>query len=161
MCTREYSCGNGLQEIENREECDDGNLFMNDGCDEHCRIEADFTCSVLRNGRSHCTFVASQVRAISGTNIVNTARSVRTPRNSLVYECGNKVKELGEDCDDGNQNNGDGCSSDCMVEAGYYCSEEMGCVRLCGNGHIDAAIAEACDDGNSFDGDGCSSSCIV
>jgi len=35
--------------------------------------------------------------------------------------CGDGVQSLGEDCDDGNEEGGDGCSSDCTVEAGYLC----------------------------------------
>ena len=34
---------------------------------------------------------------------------------------------LGEECDDGNQISGDGCSSSCKVEDGYTCKQE-GCV---------------------------------
>ena len=31
-------------------------------------------------------------------------------------ECGNKIRDIGEQCDDGNQNDGDGCSSECLKE---------------------------------------------
>jgi fibro-slime domain-containing protein len=37
--------------------------------------------------------------------------------------CGNGNKEMGEDCDDGNMANGDGCSSTCKVESGFTCSD--------------------------------------
>jgi cysteine-rich repeat protein len=50
----------------------------------------------------------------------------------------------GEDCDDGNTLDGDGCSANCTREA-------------CGNGIIDPN--EQCDDGNTANGDGCSASC--
>lgn len=44
------------------------------------------------------------------------------PRTSVCYEkCGDGKKfVLG--CDDGNNNDGDGCSRDCRVEAGYTCA---------------------------------------
>ena len=35
--------------------------------------------------------------------------------------CGNGIVEEGEECDDGNTEDGDGCSSDCRVEPGYLC----------------------------------------
>ena len=35
--------------------------------------------------------------------------------------CGNFDLEAGEDCDDGNVNNFDGCSNVCMVEKGWLC----------------------------------------
>jgi len=58
--------------------------------------------------------------------------------------CGDEylLQAVGEECDDGNMLNGDGCSSTCKVE-------------ICGNGVVDAS--EECDDGNTADCDGCSS----
>ncbi|MBR9701203.1 hypothetical protein GOV11_05045 [Candidatus Woesearchaeota archaeon] len=48
--------------------------------------------------------------------------------------CGNGVLESGEDCDDGNTNNGDGCSSSCQLEPGWeICPEgEITSQCLCG-----------------------------
>ncbi|MFC1655749.1 DUF4215 domain-containing protein [Patescibacteria group bacterium] len=60
--------------------------------------------------------------------------------------CGNNLREPGEECDDGNTINGDGCSAACEEE-----------LPECGDGILDAG--EACDDGNLIDGDGCSSLC--
>eukprot|EP01125_Pyxidicula_operculata_P016618 TRINITY_DN574_c0_g1_i3.p1 TRINITY_DN574_c0_g1~~TRINITY_DN574_c0_g1_i3.p1 ORF type:complete len:1370 (-),score=377.73 TRINITY_DN574_c0_g1_i3:136-4245(-) len=36
--------------------------------------------------------------------------------------CPNGVRERGEECDDNNSANGDGCSSKCLIEPGYSCS---------------------------------------
>ncbi len=36
--------------------------------------------------------------------------------------CGNGVRETGEGCDDGNAQNGDGCSGACSIELGYDCN---------------------------------------
>ncbi len=62
--------------------------------------------------------------------------------------CGDGVVDPGggEECDDGNAVNGDGCSTECLEE-----------VEGCGNGVIDPG--EECDDGNLEDGDGCDSQC--
>lgn len=62
-------------------------------------------------------------------------------------ECGNTVVESGEECDDGNVNDADGCSSTCAIE------------HICGNGV--KTSAEQCDDGNVNNGDGCSSVCLL
>lgn len=59
-------------------------------------------------------------------------------------DCGNNTLEFLEECDDGNIEGGDGCSSYCLWEE-------------CGNGVVD--VNEECDDGNVDDGDLCSSSC--
>ncbi|MBI4819989.1 MAG: DUF4215 domain-containing protein [Deltaproteobacteria bacterium] len=61
--------------------------------------------------------------------------------------CGNSVTETGEQCDDGNTADGDGCSSTCQFE------------QTCGNGAIEGT--ETCDDGNTTSGDGCSDTCQV
>ncbi len=77
--------------------------------------------------------------------------------------CGDSVWNEGEACDDGNTDNGDGCSSTCMVEYGYVCKGNVckptEALETCGNGVIDEG--EACDDGNSVSGDGCMSNCLL
>jgi len=61
--------------------------------------------------------------------------------------CGNGILDAGEQCDDGNVLDGDGCSSICLFEP------------FCGDGNVD--LNEACDDGNNLDGDGCSATCMI
>lgn len=62
--------------------------------------------------------------------------------------CGDGVVQAprGEQCDDRNQRNGDGCSAGCIVEH-------------CGDGRLDTARGEQCDDGGNVDDDGCSAGC--
>ncbi len=55
----------------------------------------------------------------------------------------------GEQCDDGNIADGDGCDSSCQVEVG----------SPCGDGTLDPTNGEECDDGNTAPGDGCSANC--
>jgi len=38
--------------------------------------------------------------------------------------CGNGLIDGGEECDDGNDNSGDGCSLSCEIESGWSCSDE-------------------------------------
>ncbi len=61
--------------------------------------------------------------------------------------CGNGRLDDGEQCDDGNNFNGDGCGHACTLEA------------QCGNNVVEPT--EACDDGNRAAGDGCSPTCQV
>ena len=62
----------------------------------------------------------------------------------LTNGCGNGFRDGGEECDDGNITEGDGCSTICRTEA-------------CGNNVLDPS--EMCDDGNATGGDGCSADC--
>jgi cysteine-rich repeat protein len=63
-----------------------------------------------------------------------------TPTSDL---CGDWRLTPPEECDDGNLDDGDGCSGTCKLE--------------CGNGVI--TPNEECDDGNTDPGDGCSAAC--
>jgi MYXO-CTERM domain-containing protein len=69
-----------------------------------------------------------------------------------VPMCGDGCLDPGEECDDGDNEDGDGCSSECENETppprGY-----------CGDGCVDPG--EECDDGDNEDGDGCSSDCKI
>ena len=91
------------------------------------------------------------------------ARSCHDDRQSVVmsadfdvssvycgYICGDGNLDPGEQCDDGNNIDGDGCSSICEIEIP---------VPYCGDGNLD--LGEQCDDGNNIDGDGCSSICEI
>jgi len=79
--------------------------------------------------------------------------------NSDETTCGNGSYEpaLGEECDDGDLSDSDGCSSVCL-NAGATKARTN-----CGDGTIDQATntgGEDCDDGNAVSGDGCSSNCL-
>ena len=60
--------------------------------------------------------------------------------------CGNGEIEGEEECDDGNTDDGDGCSATCTVEDGWECISE-GCEEICGDGEV--VGEEECDDGNT------------
>ena len=65
--------------------------------------------------------------------------------------CGDgEVNQTEEQCDDGNNENEDGCSEFCMLEEG----------PSCGDGEINQDIEE-CDDGNDNDNDDCSNECLL
>ena len=90
--------------------------------------------------------------------------------------CGNGVVEPGEECDDGNLTNGDGCDANCTLtrcgngvqSPGEACDDgnqndrdacKNDCtLNVCGDGVVNTGV-EACDDGNAIDDDGCSNSC--
>ncbi len=48
--------------------------------------------------------------------------------------CGNALLEGKEECDDGNANSNDGCSSSCGIETGYSCSSIGASCLLCNPG---------------------------
>ena len=94
--------------------------------------------------------------------------------DSCNTSCGDGETAGAEACDDGNTDDGDGCSSTCSIEAGFTCSGESACSlyvcswitgnEVCGDCYILGAERDDvnfCDDGNTDDNDGCSSTCSV
>ena len=95
--------------------------------------------------------------------------------------CGDGTLDPGEQCDDGSNENGDGCSVDCSLEfcgdgilqtnIGEQCDDandvnEDGCstdcfLEFCGDNILQAGLGEECDDGGNEDGDGCSADCSL
>lgn len=100
----------------------------------------------------------------------------------LTRLCGDGTvqAELGEECDDDNASDEDGCSRFCQHE---YCGDgvtqaglgedcddmnstyEDGCTpgceaELCGDGVTQVGLGEECDDGNAVSMDGCSDVCV-
>lgn len=64
-----------------------------------------------------------------------------------IAACGDGVRDLAvEECDDGNAEDGDGCTAACTLER-------------CGDGARNRAGREECDDGNRLAGDGCAADC--
>ena len=68
------------------------------------------------------------------------------PEEMLEGECGDASRGQSEQCDDGNQLSGDGCSAGCQHE-------------LCGNGQVEGT--EACDDGYADACGSCNASCTA
>lgn len=78
--------------------------------------------------------------------------------------CGNGIQEGREECDDGANLDGNGCSASCLNEgatlAGLTCGD--GVVSHSNTIFPDGTHSggEECDDGNRLSGDGCSSVCL-
>jgi cysteine-rich repeat protein len=107
-----------------------------------------------------------------GNNFICDTTEQR-PRCEAERICGNGDTDIREEsCDDGNTIAGDGCSPDCLIEAGFMgctadsecavgiCSQST-CVNAleCGNGRKEEN--ETCDDGNLEPGDGCDANCAL
>jgi cysteine-rich repeat protein len=116
------------------------------------------------------------------TEATDTEVSASNTDTEPPAECGNGVAEGTEECDDGNQEPGDGCENDCtisdpvcgngVVEEGEVCDDgdpddpmcSDDCQTLmeeavCGDGTTQRG--EECDDGNVEDGDGCQADCTI
>ena len=121
-------CGNAKLESENNELCDDGNLLPGDGCDAKCKIEPPPAAAG--------TLVVSEVqvnpKAVNDVDsewfeLYNPTKApidltgwilagTGSEEHKINKLCGDGYVHGGENCDDGNTLNGDGCSNLCEVE---------------------------------------------
>jgi len=162
-------CGNGYLEVP--EDCDDGNAVGGDGCDAECQVESGCGDGVLDPGEecdddnlvsgdgcsNRCLLEFVCGDGVCDTENVETC--VKCPTDCCPY-CGDGMLDVwsegtedpppyaDEECDDGNNVDGDGCNSGCEDEDG---------VPTCGNAFLETG--EECDDGNTDNGDACSSTC--
>jgi cysteine-rich repeat protein len=100
---------------------------------------------------------------------LNSGCSVTCQITKLPY-CGDSVVQAGEECDDGNTRDSDGCTSLCKTEKEYCpdgkvcgsgkCSDGSVCIEAyCGDGKTQSALSEQCDDGNRNLDDDCDNDC--
>jgi cysteine-rich repeat protein len=136
-------CGNGI--VEGSEECDDGNSLNGDGCENDCT----FTCIAGNAMRDHCNdgnpcngveTCTSMHICKPGTPLPNGMSCGMGKNcvagNCISDSCGDGIVEPGEECDDGNAVNGDGCDNTCKfscvsTDPTRNCKSTNACV---GNG---------------------------
>jgi len=116
------TCGDGI--VAAGEECDDGNQISGDGCETGCR----FTC-LASDATRDCTpanacagpgVCTAEHTCVAGTPLADGtscgAGQVCVSEVCTSVTCGNGTREFGEDCDDSNTTNLDGCNSACKFE---------------------------------------------
>jgi cysteine-rich repeat protein len=119
-------CGDGYKDTATGEECEDGNMAAGDGC-ASCRFECktDMDCDDGRpcNGAETCdkTMAAAGKQlckagaaAANGTACTTEgAAGTCMGGNCMKAGCGNGAVEAGEECDDMNADDADGCTRAC------------------------------------------------
>lgn len=110
------------------------------------------TVTLVGHERANLNAGASVVNASNGTNLIRYRTDAKppvlagtaTPAFQLEEEptlsgcpiCGNNEIEGGETCDDGNQNGGDGCSTNCQDEGCIADTPGYPGVALCSDGQL-------------------------
>lgn len=158
------ACGDGVLSPELGEECEPkreevyavdpatGQLttelrFMAASCGATCAVPDCGDDGVCVGGCSKITKPACAASsAVSSSSRPAEAVHEAASSSSAAYvaRCGNAVKDPGEQCDDGNSLDSDGCTIACKLPR-------------CGDGAVQKG--EDCDDGNAVNADGCSNAC--
>jgi fibro-slime domain-containing protein len=134
--------------------------------------------ALIADGCSPGSSAGNTVTVINGNDVEDNAHAgaggsdppptVFDPGEEELYtappppDCADFNLDPEEACDDGNRNDGDGCSANCrVVERGYVCEAGKACVQVevCGDSLLE--LNETCDDGNDVANDGCSANCRV
>ncbi len=161
------TCGDKTTQKRLGESCDDGNITNGDGCNQFCRTETN-QCdepNVLDyDGDYEFTFddavlfgtyyLTDDIKAdVNNNDVVDYGDKLCADpyyKNGLAYTCtigceeytpvcGDTHKDAGEQCDDGNNRPGDGCSATCQSENdihGYKWND------LNGNGLRDCPVSD-------------------
>lgn len=161
------ACGDGIVSGDLGEECepkreeiyavdpDTGELttelrFMAVTCGTGCAVP---TCNdrgacsggCVREFKPACGTSSAAARPAAPETVASSSSSA-PPERAYVPRCGNGVKDPGEQCDDGNATDTDGCTIACKLPR-------------CGDGAKQRD--EQCDDGNAIDDDGCTNKCTL
>ena len=166
---------------------DDGNLIGGDGCNSGWSVESGWTCSggnsVTKDTCSEICGDGIRFNTVStywddantasgdGWNNLCTIESgwIWTGGStsskdtwSEIWGDGKRFNSISTYCDDGNFNNGDGCTSGWSIESGWLWSGGTTSLQdtwteICGDGKKFNSFTTYWDDGNKANGDGWSS----
>jgi cysteine-rich repeat protein len=145
LCMYEY-CGDGVVQPALGEQCDDGGYRNDDGCDMFCQIERPPTDAGVPPPPP--TDAPPPPPRDAPLPPPPPPKDAPLPPPPPPGVCGDGTVNLGEECDDGNTRNNDGCSAQCKYE-------------YCGDGVVQAALGEQCDDGGYRNDDGCDMFCQI
>ena len=158
------------------EQCPNGWMIVTSYSSDGMTCEDPTGCGCYADTSQTCSCVGGQMGQCSAGGCM------------CMDVCGDGIVTGTEECDDGNMQGADGCSSMCKNEC-FQCSGEMmgntcmaivasdcsgfqnmydsmsectdncrGSSPVCGDGTVDDG--EECDDGNTVNGDGCSNECM-
>jgi len=129
-----WRCGDGVV-YATKEQCDDGNVAVADGCSATCTVESGYVCtgqpSVCAKTCGNGTLDAGEQCDDKNTTssdgcsaqcTIEPGYSCTGTPSMCATSCGDGVKAGAEQCDDKNKTSGDGCSALCTIEPGYTCT---------------------------------------
>ena len=126
---RDEICGDGI--LTRSEQCEDGNRIDGDGCSSTCMVEIDplggevVAGEVVAGEVVAGEVVAGEVMAgevmagevVAGEVVAGEVMAGEVMAGEMnLPVCGDLSIDAGEQCDDGNQIAGDGCSPTCQLE---------------------------------------------
>jgi hypothetical protein len=142
--------------------CDDSNVCTDDSCDsesgcvntnnnESCDDSNECTVTDVCNGGG-CAGSGEPDCDDGEKCTTDTCDTIQGCLHTPITPCcGNAIKEGGEECDDGNEEDGDDCKSDCTEPStndwriGTWNSQPVYGVKNCNSGDYDCQAKDACE----------------
>jgi cysteine-rich repeat protein len=124
-------CGDGVTAT-GKEQCDDGNLSNGDGCTDKCQPVCGQASDCASKTPACQSPACSSGACSSKPDSSQNGNACTTPGGGTATckdgvctagTCGDGTKDAGEQCDDGNTTDGDGCDADCLLG----CSSDVDC----------------------------------
>ncbi len=127
-------CGD-MRQVGN-EQCDDGNSKDGDGCNARCQLDPGYVCDQTgicrktvcgdgqKEGTEQCDDTKPGEPDLPFDGCYRCLMEPDCSAGTCQSPCGDGQRFSDEECDDGNRVNGDGCSSDCLIEKGFACQDE-------------------------------------
>ncbi|CAK77685.1 unnamed protein product (macronuclear) [Paramecium tetraurelia] len=117
-------CGDGII-IQALEECEDKNDIQFDGCYQ-CHFQCNQNCIKCVQGIcQECTDGYDLIINECQKVLIDDSNESDDINIIKIQKCGDAYKTTFEQCDDGNRDNGDGCSNKCMIEENWNCNQDQ------------------------------------
>ncbi|CAD8151592.1 unnamed protein product [Paramecium pentaurelia] len=146
-------CGDGIVTSQN-EQCDDGNDIPYDGCyqcefqcsegciecllsqcqkcDEYYTLDIQTTKCLKEKNYFDDNDLDIEIQKLQSYTNLRCGENQKLIDHLCVNQCGNGVLiNQYEECDDGNNYGGDGCSTYCNIEDSYQCISQQSSLSLC------------------------------
>ncbi|CAD8079131.1 unnamed protein product [Paramecium sonneborni] len=108
------------------DQCYNGYFFKNDEC-----LKCQDSCETCKDNKTclTCTIIDAKPDELGLCPKCTNVKGYYIINRKCITKCGDAILVESEQCDDGNNLDGDGCDSQCQIEKYYSCKETI-CTKI-------------------------------